>query len=95
MHPVKTLIRQIAGCICLLLFVVGTLIPVLPQLPFLALGALLLAPYVRPLKRVTAWFHKKYPKARPHMRPFRIFKKRAPAKTSSGQDSPGGVSSSP
>ena len=74
------------------MFVVGTIIPVLPQLPFLALGALLLAPYVRPLKRVTAWFHKKYPKARPHMRPFRIFKKRARPETSSGHDEGGKVS---
>ena len=78
MTHVVRLLRLTIGWIFIVLGLVGTLIPVLPQSPFLAIGALLLAPYIRIFRRLSAWFHKKYPKSRPYARPFRIFKKRQP-----------------
>ena len=73
--PRRHMLRQAAGWFFILLAVVGTIIPVFPQIPFLALGAILLAPYVRIFRRVSAWVHKRFPRMRPHMRPFRIFKR--------------------
>ena len=74
-HPLLHLLRQVFGWLFILLGLVGTLIPVLPQIPFLALGAVLLAPYERLFRRLSAWVHKKFPRLRPHLRPFRIFKR--------------------
>lgn len=76
MHPVARIIRQIVGWLCILLGVVGLVIPLFPQLPFLAVGALLLAPYVRVFRRMSAWIHKKYPRFRGPLRRFRDFKQR-------------------
>ena len=73
--PRRHMLRQAAGWFFIFLAVVGTVIPVFPQIPFLALGAILLAPYVRIFRRVSAWVHKRCPRMRPHMRPFRIFKR--------------------
>lgn len=50
------------------------LVPMVPGSLFLAVGALLLAPYVRPFRRVSAWFHKHFPNLRGPMRRFREFK---------------------
>lgn len=74
MRIVYSVIRQVLGWTLLVLGLVATLIPVLPQIPFLIAGALLLAPYIRVFKRASAWLHRKYPQHRPHMRHFRIFK---------------------
>lgn len=74
-HPFLRVLRQVAGWTLIALGLIGTIIPVLPQIPFLALGAVLLAPYVRIFRRLSAWVHKRYPKFRPHMRPFRVFKR--------------------
>ena len=78
MSPITRIIRLTAGWTLIVLGLIGTLIPVLPQIPFLVAGALLRAPHVRLFRRVSAWFHKKYPQSRPYARPFRIFKKRRP-----------------
>ena len=75
MSPAAHLLRKSAGWFCLFMALVGTLIPVLPQIPFLALGAVLLAPYIRTFRRVSAWVHKRFPNTRPHLRRFRIFKR--------------------
>ena len=78
MEPVYRVFRLIAGWTLIVLGLIGTLIPVVPQIPFFVVGALLLAPHIRLFRRVSAWFHKKYPQSRPYARPFRIFKKRGP-----------------
>ncbi len=52
------------------------LVPMVPGSLFLAMGALLLAPYVRSFRRVSAWFHKHFPNLRGPMRRFREFKVR-------------------
>ncbi len=74
-HPAWRIARQIAGWFFIILAIVGLIIPIFPHTPFLALGAILLAPYIRLFKRISAWIHKKYPRTRPHMRRFRIFKR--------------------
>jgi len=74
-HPLLHALRQIAGWTLIALGLIGTIIPVLPQIPFLALGAVLLAPYIRIFRRLSAWVHKRFPRLRPHLRPFRIFKR--------------------
>jgi uncharacterized membrane protein YbaN (DUF454 family) len=74
-HPALHILRQVAGWFCIVLAVVGLLIPVFPHTPFLALGAILLAPYIRIFRRISAWVHKKFPRTRPHLRRFRIFKR--------------------
>lgn len=78
MSHVTRIIRLTAGWALIVLGLIGTLIPVLPQIPFLIVGALLLAPHIRMFRRISAWFHKKYPKSRPLARPFRVFKNRRP-----------------
>lgn len=74
-HPLWHVVRQAAGWFFIVFSIVGLIIPVMPHLPFLALGAILLAPYVRIFRRLSAWVHKRYPRFRPHMRPFRVFKR--------------------
>lgn len=74
-HPALNLARQIIGWFFVALAIFGLLIPIIPHTPFLALGAILLAPYVRIFRRISAWVHKRFPRLRPHMRPFRIFKR--------------------
>lgn len=70
------IIRQAVGWSLLGLGLIGMLVPVLPGTLFLAMGALLLAPYVRPFRRIAAWFHKRFPTLRGPMRRFRDFKVR-------------------
>jgi hypothetical protein len=79
MNLITHLIRQIAGWLLIAIGVVGIFIPVMPQLPFLAAGVLLLAPYIRIFRRLSAWLHRKYPRLRGPLRPFRVFKRRAAA----------------
>lgn len=74
MSPLVRIARITTGWVLIALGLVGILIPVMPQILFLAVGALLLAPYVRIFRRVSAWFHKRYPSHRPLMRRFRVFK---------------------
>lgn len=78
MHPVWRIARQVAGWILLLIGLVGLLLPIFPSIPFFAAGALLLAPYVRVFRRMSAWIHKKYPRFRGPLRRFRDFKRRHP-----------------
>lgn len=56
---------------------VGLLVPMIPGSLFIAVGALLLAPYVKTFRRVSAWFHKNFPHLRRPMRRFRRFKRRS------------------
>lgn len=74
-HPAVHLLRQIAGWLCIFMAVVGLIIPFMPHSPFLALGAILLAPYIKIFRRISAWVHKRFPRARPHLRRFRNFKR--------------------
>ncbi|MFH0909783.1 MAG: hypothetical protein V1929_13570 [bacterium] len=76
MAPAYRVLRLVAGWTLIVIGMIGFVIPILPQIPFIAAGALLLAPYIRIFRRVSAWVHKTYPKSRPYARPFRIFKKR-------------------
>lgn len=76
MHPVARIARQVAGWTLILLGVVALVVPLAPALPFLAVGALLLAPHVRAFRRLSAWIHKKYPRFRGPLRRFRDFKQR-------------------
>ena len=85
-HPLLHALRQCAGWTLIALGLVGTIIPVLPQIPFLALGAVLLAPYIRIFRRISAWVHKRFPRLRPHLRPFRIFKRPLRSPPSAGQN---------
>lgn len=71
----KRIIRQVAGWTLIFISIIGLIVPVMPHMPFLALGALLLAPYVRIFRRVSAWIHKKFPAWRVRLRPFRDFKR--------------------
>jgi uncharacterized membrane protein YbaN (DUF454 family) len=86
MHPVARIARQVVGWLCIFLGVVGLVIPLFPQLPFLAVGALLLAPYVRVFRRFSAWIHKKYPRFRGPLRRFRDIKQRRHAAPSSSPE---------
>jgi hypothetical protein len=63
MAPFRKILRITLGCLLLLLGLVGLVIPVLPQVPFLLLGALLLAPHVKLFRRLLAWLHRKYPQS--------------------------------
>ena len=74
-HPAWHMARKVIGWLCIAIALLGLAIPVLPHTPFLALGAVLLAPYVRIFRRISAWVHKHFPRLRPHLRPFRIFKR--------------------
>lgn len=67
-----------AGWTLIALGVVGLFVPVLQGLLFIAIGALLLAPYVRAFRRFSAWIHKRHPKLRGPLRRFRDFKRRPP-----------------
>ncbi|MCS6771511.1 MAG: hypothetical protein NZ740_05745 [Kiritimatiellae bacterium] len=67
--------RQVAGWLLLGLGALGLLIPFIPGSLLIAVGALLLAPHVRPFRRMSAWFHKRFPHLRRPMRRFRPFKK--------------------
>lgn len=75
-HPIERILRQIVGWLCIAIGILGIAIPVFPQLPFLAVGALLLAPHVRMFRRLSAWIHKKYPRFRGPLRRFRDIKER-------------------
>ena len=74
-HIAYRIVRQIIGWMLIALGLVGLLIPVLPQLPFLIAGVLLLAPYIRIFRRASAWLHRRYPNYRGPMRRFREFKR--------------------
>jgi uncharacterized membrane protein YbaN (DUF454 family) len=64
MQPVYRLFRITLGCFFILLGLVGIVIPVFPQIPFLLLGALLLAPHVRLFRKLLIVLHRKYPRSR-------------------------------
>lgn len=76
--PWRRALRQVAGWTLIAIGIVGMALPVVPQIPFLAAGALLLAPYVRIFKRFSAWAHKRFPKLRRPLRRFRDFKTTPP-----------------
>lgn len=81
----QRLLRQGAGWLLIATGLVGVLIPVMPQWPFLAAGALLLAPYVRVFRRFSAWLHRRFPGWRGPLRRFRDFKQ---APRAAGGESP-------
>lgn len=103
----QRLLRQGAGWTLLAVGLAGVLIPVMPQWPFLAAGALLLAPYVRVFRRFSAWLHRRFPRWRGPLRRFRDFKpqpgpargespcKPAPADAASVVNDPGEPSRGP
>ncbi len=86
--PWQRILRQAAGWTLIAVGLVGILIPVMPQWPFLAAGALLLAPYVRIFRRFAAWLHRRFPHWRGPLRRFRDFKQRPRAGGASGGESP-------
>jgi hypothetical protein len=103
----QRLVRQTAGWSLLVLAAIAALIPVLPHTPFLVAGVLLLAPYVRVFRRLSAWLHRRFPRWRGPMRRFRDFKqspraaggespcKPAPADAASVVNDPGEPSRGP
>jgi uncharacterized membrane protein YbaN (DUF454 family) len=66
--------RQVLGWLLIVIGIIGIFVPVMPQIPFLLAGALLLAPHVRIFGRLSARFHRRYPEHRKKMRIFRRFK---------------------
>ena len=88
-------LRQGAGWLLIVIGLIGALIPVMPQWPFLAAGALLLAPHVKVFRRFAAWLHRRFPRWRGPMRRFRDFKR--PLRSAGGESpckpiTPGAVS---
>lgn len=73
--PWRSLVRQILGWACIFVGIVGLIIPIMPHTPFLAAGALLLAPHVRIFRRLSAWLHRRFPRWRGPLRRFRDFKR--------------------
>jgi uncharacterized protein len=84
MSSIPPIARQVLGWFFILLGVIGIFLPVVPQIPFLAVGALLLAPHVRAFGRLSAWIHQKFPRWRGPLRRFRDFKKPPPAQKPDG-----------
>ncbi len=82
MKHLSPIVRQAAGWALIGAGAVGMLVPMVPGSLFLAVGALLLAPYVKSFRRMSAWFHKHFPSLRGSMRPFRRFKMRQARYTS-------------
>jgi hypothetical protein len=76
MKPMSPIVRQTLGWALIGAGVVGMLVPMAPGLLFVAVGALLLARHVRAFRRLSAWFHKRFPNLRGPMRRFRPFKRR-------------------
>ncbi|HMP77029.1 MAG TPA: hypothetical protein PKE12_12110 [Kiritimatiellia bacterium] len=76
MKPLSPLTRKLAGWTLIALGVPGLVLPLVPATLFFAVGALLLAPYFKPFRRVSAWFHKNVPRLRGPLRRFRDFKQR-------------------
>ena len=74
----RRLLRQAAGWALIATGIIGLLVPVMPQWPFLFAGALLLAPYVRLFRRFSAWMHRRFPQWRRPLRRFRDFKRPPP-----------------
>ena len=68
--------RQVVGWAFIVLGVVGLFLPILQGILFIAIGAILLAPYVRIFRRLSAWIHKRFPGLRKYTNRFRPFKKR-------------------
>lgn len=89
-RPIRSVLRQIAGWLLIVVGVVNLLIPGLPASPLFAAGALLLAPYVRIFRRFSAWIHRRFPNWRGPLRRFRDFKcppRPPPSKLSQNGDS--------
>jgi uncharacterized membrane protein YbaN (DUF454 family) len=80
MRPVYRVLRQVLGWALVVVGVIGIVVPVMPGWSFLAIGALLLAPYLRMFRRISAWLHRRYPEHRGRLRRFRDFKR--PVRTS-------------
>jgi uncharacterized membrane protein YbaN (DUF454 family) len=74
--PLSPLLRQVAGWSLIALGLLGSLVPVMPGMLFIAAGVLLLARHVRAFRRVSAWVHKHVPRLRGPLRRFRDFKQR-------------------
>lgn len=61
----KAIFRIIAGVVLVLVGIVGLMLPIMPQWPFIIPGLMLLAPYFPPAKRLLAWIHRKFPFTNP------------------------------
>jgi hypothetical protein len=72
MNQMSPIVRQTVGWALIAAGAVGMLVPLLPGLLLCALGALLLARHVRTFRRVSAWFHKRFPNLRGPMRRVRL-----------------------
>ena len=59
MAPPRTLLRTTAGTVSLGLGVVGLALPLVPGIPFLIVGALLLGPDHRLVKPITTWLKRR------------------------------------
>jgi uncharacterized membrane protein YbaN (DUF454 family) len=58
-HPILRFARLIVGILLVIVGVIGILIPVMPQWPFLIPGLMLLAPESRQIRRLVLWLRKR------------------------------------
>lgn len=54
-------LRILAGIVLVIIGVIGLLIPVMPQWPFIIPGLMLLSPHFPPAKRLLDWIQRKFP----------------------------------
>lgn len=71
MQGMRRIWRQVLGWLLIITGLIGALIPVMPQWPFLAAGAVLLAPHLRVFHRLAAWIRRRLPPLWRSVRRFR------------------------
>ena len=76
MTPITRILRQIMGWSLILAGMLMCFVPFVPGFVLVAIGIVLLAPYIRVFRRMSAWIHKRYPHMRGPLRRFRDFKQR-------------------
>ena len=67
----RRILRMILGVLSLLIGVAGLFLPILQGWLFLGIGALLLSPDVPPLRRLTRYVERRFPKVGKKMRRMR------------------------
>ena len=60
----RDITRIVAGGICIVLGVIGLVLPFLQGILLLAIGTGLLAPYIPFFRRLRIWFYRRYPEIR-------------------------------